>query len=267
MAEGTDQELDDAPPPDDVEIKKIKEEIEDTRSQMGETIDELQERLSIPALTAQIKGEVSEQISSAVESTKEIVYDEAIKKVNKIMNKLSELGNAAGGVLPLLLIGAGTGLIVMNSGRKAPLSTKDLRKGSASKDVRAENGSANISTLGEVKDAASSAYHRVGDAVSATASKVSDMAASGKETYVNYYDRNPIAVGAVAAAIGLAVGLALPLTETESELLGDTASSVRDRLEGAAKSTVEGIKETADEFLEKVADVGNDPAAAARSGK
>jgi ElaB/YqjD/DUF883 family membrane-anchored ribosome-binding protein len=257
MAEGTDQELNDNVTAEDAEISRIKEEIGGTRSQMSETIDELQERLSVPALSAQIKEEVSEQISSVVETTKDIVYDTAIKRVNKIMNKLSGLGSAAGGVLPLLLIGAGAGLIVMNRTRSAPLHTKDIRNTPRGEHGRSGNGSTDTSTLEGIKDVAANAYHRVGDAVSTTASKLSDIAATGKESYVNYFDRNPMAVGAVSAALGLAVGLALPLTETESELLGETAGSLRDRLEGAAKDTVESIKDSADELLDKVGSIGS----------
>ena len=263
MAEGTDKELAEGTTAEDAEISRIKEEIGETRSQMGETIDELQERLSIPVLTSQIKDEVSEQLSAAVESTKELVYETAISKVNKIMNKLSGLGAAAGGVLPLVLIGAGAGLMVMNRTRNAPLHTKDLRRASAPGNRTDGNGSNGGSTLEGVKDAAASAYHRVEDAVSATASKVSDIAVSGKDSYVNYFDSNPMAIGAVAAAMGLAVGLAIPLTETESELLGDTADSIKGRLEDAAKNTVETIKESADELFDKVA-AGNDALPVAR---
>jgi ElaB/YqjD/DUF883 family membrane-anchored ribosome-binding protein/uncharacterized protein YjbJ (UPF0337 family) len=254
MAQGTDLDLNNPSSSEDAEISKIREQIGDTRSQMSETIDELQERLSVPALTAQIGREVSEQITSAVETTTEVLYDTAIKKVNKIMNKLSTLGTAAGGVLPLLLIGTGAGLIVMNRSRKAPSPSRKIQNRTAAKKGSTENGSTANSTLEGVREAASSAYHRVEEAVSSTASKVSDMAASGKERYVNYFDRNPIAIGAVAAAMGLAVGLALPLTETESELLGETAGTLRDQLEDAAKGTVEKIQGSAEEFL---ANAGN----------
>src|SRR5215207_10003837 len=118
MAEETDQELTaEETGREDAELRQIKEEISETRNQMGETIDELQERLSIPALTAQIKDEVSEQVASAVETTKEILYDTTIRKVSNVMNKLSGLTTTAGGVLPMLLIGTGTGLILMNRSR------------------------------------------------------------------------------------------------------------------------------------------------------
>lgn len=264
MAERTDQELTaELTSIDDTELRQIKDEISETRNQMGETIDELQERLSIPALTAQIKDEVSEQVASAVETTKEILYDTTIKKVSNVMNKISGLTASTGGILPLLLIGAGTGLILMNRNRNSGQSSsrgngKELGRTGNGQSTRRPDSKNGGASLDAVKDAASGVYHRVEGAISSTASKVSDLAATGKDSYAHYLDSNPMAVGAIAAAMGLAVGLALPLTETESELLGETAGSLRDRLEDAAKKGVDRIKESADEFLEGV---GNESAA------
>jgi ElaB/YqjD/DUF883 family membrane-anchored ribosome-binding protein len=256
MAEGTDQELDTRLDEDeDTELRAIKEEINQTRDQMGETIDQLQERLSIPVLTANIKDEVSEQVTSAIESTKEALYDSTKDKVNKLMNKISELTNAAGGnALPLLLIGAGTGLILMNrsrNGGKLAARRNVAERGRIASNQNDQDSKVSRS-LDSVKDAAADAYHLVEGAMSSTASKVSDLAATGKETYSNYMEANPVAVGAVAAALGLAVGLALPLTETESELLGDTAVSLRNRIEVAATEGVDRIKDSANEFIDGI---------------
>ncbi|MEO5859044.1 MAG: DUF3618 domain-containing protein [Pyrinomonadaceae bacterium] len=266
MVEGTDKQLDLASADGDAEINKIKEEIVDVRSQMGETIDELQERLSVPAITANIKEEVSEQFASAVDSTKELLYETAGKGLNNIMKNLSALTNMTGGVLPLVLIGAGAGLIVMNR-RGSGTNTKDGRSTNGGTVEFAKNQHSLGSTssgLG-IADAASSVYHHVEDAVSSTASKVADVAATGKEKYASYLDENPMAVGAVAAAIGLAVGLALPLTDAENDLLGETAGSIKEHIQDAAKETVGAIKETATEFLDSVDQSSGKAATANRS--
>lgn len=255
MAEEPDQELSREAADPDAEITKIKSEIVDTRSQMGETIDEIQDRLSVSAITANIKEEVSEQLASAVESTKNVLYTTTVERVGKIMKNLSGFANASGGALPLLLIGAGTGLILMNRGNGGRTKNRN-RNGSGrtqnTEDRSSARGVESSSTARGMTEAAAGAYHRVEEAVSTTASRVADVAATGKEKYVNYFDKNPMAVGAIAAAMGLAVGLALPLTEAESELLGETAGSLRDRLEGAAKETVGTLKETATDFLEGI---------------
>lgn len=265
MVEGTDQELNLESTEPEAEINKIKSEIVDVRSSMGETIDTLQERLSVPAITANIKEEVSEQFASAVDSTKELLYETAGKGLNNIMKNLSALTNMTGGVLPLVLIGAGAGLIVMNR-RASDTKTNGRRptNGGTVEFAKNRHTGGSSGDLG-IADTASAVYHRVEDAVSSTASKVADVAASGKETYVSYLDQNPMAVGAVAAAIGLAVGLALPLTETETELLGGTAGSIKAQIQDAAKETVGTIKESANELLDSVEQGGSKAATARRS--
>lgn len=249
MVEGTDQELDIVSAEPSAEIDRIKDEIVDVRSQMGETIDEIQDRLSVSTITANIKEEVSEQIAGAVDSTKEALYGTAVRGLSSVMKSLSALKNMSGGVLPLVLIGAGAGLIVMNRGSKGYRSGTTTN-GRAKNRATNQHTSPGPSTDLGIAEAASSVYHRVEDAVSSTASKVAEAASSGKEKYVNYLDQNPMAVGAVAAAIGLAVGLALPLTETETELLGETAGSIRKSIESSATEALGNIKETASEFLD-----------------
>ena len=56
-------------PPDETE--QIKARIEETRSQMGETIDAIQDRLSF----ANISEQVSETVSNAIETAKDTAYD------------------------------------------------------------------------------------------------------------------------------------------------------------------------------------------------
>lgn len=266
MVEGTDKQLDLASADGDAEINKIKEEIVDVRSQMGDTIDELQERLSVPAITANIKEEVSEQFASAVDSTKEAIFETAAKGLSSIMKNLTALTNMTGGVIPLVLIGAGAGLIVMNRrGSKSSSRERGSTNGGNVEFAKNRHSSGNGSTDVGIADTASSVYHRVEDAVATTASKVADVAVAGKDKYVSYLDHNPMAVGAVAAAIGLAVGLALPLTDTESELLGETAGSIKEHIQDAAKETVGTLKETATEFLDSVEQGSSKAATANRS--
>ena len=265
MVEETDQELDSESVEFSSEMNRIKEEIVDTRSQMGDTIDEIQERLSVPAITANLKEEISEQLANAVYSTKEVIYKSAVKGLGSVMGNLSAVTNMTGGVLPLILIGAGTGLIVMNRRGGDPRPSGRSRANGQTGQLATNQHTSGSSSSGlGIADAATSVYHRVEDAVSSTATKVADVAAVGKDKYVSYLDENPLAVGAVAAAIGLAVGLALPLTETETELMSETAGSLRTQIEDAAKETVGSIKETASEILDS-AEQGSKTATANRS--
>jgi hypothetical protein len=56
---------------------------------------------------------------------------------------------------------------------------------------------------------------------------------------------NPLAVGAIAAAAGAIIGLALPETERENELMGDARESMVDRAKEAAHGAAERVQEAA----------------------
>src|SRR5215204_3076291 len=65
------------------DTEQIRYEIEETRSSMGETIDAIQERLSI----SNISEQVSEQVSNAIETAKDSAYDATIGKVANFMKQ------------------------------------------------------------------------------------------------------------------------------------------------------------------------------------
>jgi hypothetical protein len=266
MDQGTDQELElDSTGSDGVE--EIEDDVTEARVQMGQTIDAIQERLSIPAISAQIKDEVSEHISNAVQTTREALYGATIRKIGNYMGniatqiKRSGIPRSVGGFLPLVLIGAGVGLMVRNRRIDGGAGSRRVQNGS-----RTGNGSGSDSSLDdsskvgkayeEVKTVASDTYHRLGATVSSTASRLGDAATSGKEMYEGYYVRNPLAVGAVATALGLAVGAALPLTQTESEVLGETAATVKEKVQEAAGGAIESVRESAETFVDNIAEGG-----------
>ena len=52
-------------------------------------------------------------------------------------------------------------------------------------------------------------------------------------------DENPLAVGAIALAVGAAVGLALPATRTEQKVIGNAGSKLIDQAGTAIKQPLE----------------------------
>src|SRR5687768_16735750 len=96
------------------ETEQIKAEIEETRNQMGETIDAIQERLSF----ANISEQVSETVNNAIESAKDTAYDATIgKAVNFMKNVGDGVGNSNAfqtvrrNPVPFALLGIGAGLL------------------------------------------------------------------------------------------------------------------------------------------------------------
>jgi ElaB/YqjD/DUF883 family membrane-anchored ribosome-binding protein len=60
---------------------------------------------------------------------------------------------------------------------------------------------------------------------------------------------NPLAIGAAAAAVGVAVGLSAPATRRESEIMGDARDRFRDRAKHATREAAEKVTHVAEEAV------------------
>lgn len=312
--------------------EEIRSQIENTRQQMGETIEEIQERLSISHITEQVKEEVSEQISDAWKATKESVLGATIDKtgeimeyVNKGLDKVSDtkIGRAAReNPIAFTLLGAGLGMLLYNAyqGSSSPYDKRYYSRSRRDYDNRYDRSERNYSsgtertaleaakakagnaydsaadtagsayesasdTAGQVYDAAGKAVNRTYDAAGKAVSKTYDatgktvsktydaagnvvssaydtaaevgsqvkdtaqeLAHKAYKNYDYYIDENPLAVGAVALALGAAVGLSIPSTDFESNLMGET----RDNLMQQAGEKVSSLIDTAEEKVDQV---------------
>ena len=162
-------------------------------------------------------------------------------------------------------VAAGSGLVATTDtgeerGRIAEAADAVKEKASQAKDRVSE-------TAGRVQEKAGDMMERTRDrashALDATRDRASDLAhragdatrdlghrARSAEKRVEYAVReNPVAAGAIAAALGLAAGLLIPETEREQELLGPT----RDRLMGKAERSVRRVGERAREAVRESA--------------
>jgi ElaB/YqjD/DUF883 family membrane-anchored ribosome-binding protein len=296
------------------ETEQLKAQIEETRSQMGETIDAIQEKLSFQNISDQVKESVSEHINSALETAKDTVYDATIRKAGNFMQSMNKSVNQGldeiskseaftvmrANPLALSLIGLGVGLLLMNGyKKKSTYRYADRDGGHQGKGAYASGGASysknQPSMLKSAQDTisgtASSAYESVGNAASGAYDSVSNVAGSaysgvtgaattayssvtgaasnavsgvtdyaGKayekvgdlrsqaaESYDYYIEENPLAVGAVALALGAAVGMALPSTRVEGHLMGETKQQLLQKAQDTAGDLVDKVKQVASE--------------------
>lgn len=268
------------------ETEHLRAQIEETRKEMGETIDAIQERLSIANISEQVKDQVTEHINDAYETAKETVYEATIgkvgnlmKNVNKGFNELAKsdiVRSAWQNPLALSLIGLGVGMLVVNgySRRSNYNNGRNYRRGlyagtgdaeynrhSALKSAQDKIGGAASSAYGSVSNVTSSAYEGVTDAAgtaydsvtnaAGTAyDKVGELGTQVREQYDYYIEENPLAVGAVALAVGAAVGFSIPSTRYEGELLGEYRQQVLDKAQTAASGLVDKVKTVANETVQ-----------------
>lgn len=272
---------------------QIRARIEETRSQMGETIDAIQERLSF----ANISDQVSETVSSAIETAKDTAYDATIGKAVNFMRNVGDGVSHSGAFktvknnpFPLALIGLGAGLLVYQSynsggsGRRGngrgyqkrfqggeglyERSSFEAAKSSVGQTAGAayEGISEKASgALAGVSNVAGTAYESVAGAVGNVYTGAEDIAhrayerageygSLAHEKYDEYLEENPLALGAIAVAVGAAVGFAIPSTQYEGKLMGEARENLLHKATDAAGSLVDKAKQVAAEAGQTIKD-------------
>lgn len=276
--------------PEDTE--HIKARIEETRNQMGDTIDAIQERLSF----ANISEQVSETVGLAIESAKDTAYDATIGKVVNFMKNFGDEVTHSGAFrtvrsnpVPFALIGLGTGLLAYQAlrGGQGSSRTGNGRGGRRVYDRGEGERSTFDSARESVGDAASRAYEGVAGKAGTALESVGNVAGSALESvsgavtnaytgagyvahrayerageygiaahekYDEYLEENPLALGAVALAVGAAVGFAIPSTQYEGKLMGEARENLMLRAQDAAGSLVDKAKQAATEAGQTIKD-------------
>lgn len=320
------------------ETEQIREQIEETRGNLGETINAIQEKLSFSNISEQVKGEVSEHITSAFNTAKNSVYDATLGQVGTIMSYVnkgmdkfgkSKVGRSAyQQPLALSLIGLGVGMILVNGFSKKDKTKKNYRydyrgeenyndyerRGISSSSSSSSNERSTFDRArGAVGDYAGQAYEGAGNAVGAVgeyagkaggavsdytgkavdavgeyAGKVSetvsdyagsayeqvgnlgakakDYAGSAQDQYEHYMDENPLAVGAVAIALGAAVGMAFPSTRYENKLMGETREQLMQKAQDTAREAIGKVQEAAGNVTETVKQVAGEVSQSVKEG-
>jgi ElaB/YqjD/DUF883 family membrane-anchored ribosome-binding protein len=301
----------------DVETAEIRANIEQTRADMSETINAIQERLNPTHLKEQAKEQVREQFEEA----KEMVREATIGRVEHMVQHASDTVNDARytmmdtireNPIPAALVGLGLGWLFMNRSTRTPVRysgrgsvrgvqtysndrigyydnqrgyvgnqggyvgnqgvSYDNRQGynnpgmidqgrQAVGNVASSVGDTASNIASSVGDTASNIASSVGDTASNVASTVSDTASNlayqaqyqaqrVEDRFQNTLQTNPLAVGAIAVALGTAVGLALPQTERENQLMGEARDTLIDRAQEVAQDTMEKVQRVASDVTQ-----------------
>jgi len=147
-------------------------------------------------------------------------------------------------------------------------STTDRVRGAVSDATdRAKDAMSDAATKarGAVSDAAGKARERLSDVSSRTKRAARDTGAQlgnasrRAKTELEYWiDRNPLAVGGAALALGLAVGLALPETRQEQHLMGTARDRLVDRAQDLAGQAVDKAQQVASDVANKASEAASE---------
>jgi ElaB/YqjD/DUF883 family membrane-anchored ribosome-binding protein len=246
-----------------VEIERTRAEIERTRADMSETVDAIQGRLSPENLKEQAKDRV-----------KEATVGKAKDAGNSVVETIKE------NPLPAALTGLGIGWILAKARQRStspPVHAYNVREydaagaypatydrppyadeytagGSTTGGVVERTRDKVGETTGRVQDRAGQAASRAGDAVSNAGSATKNLGERTRQTaqrasagFGRMLRENPLAVGALATGVGAAVGLAIPETSKEHEVMGEA----RDNLVNQAQEKVQETQDKAQQVAQE----------------
>jgi ElaB/YqjD/DUF883 family membrane-anchored ribosome-binding protein len=230
----------------------IRSDIEQTRAEMTETIDAIQERFDPQHLKEQAKEQVREQAQEA----KVMIRDATVGRAERMLSSARE--SAKGGSssmletikenpIPAALAGIGIGWLLMNR-----------RSSATGGQIQYQSQSTTGETVGRAQEQAgqitSQAQERAGQMASQAQERAEQMAGQARyqarraeDRFQQMLQENPLAVGAVALAVGAAVGLAVPETRKEHELMGETRDSLMQQAKSTAQDTLQRAERVAEE--------------------
>jgi len=275
------------------ETDEIRGEIERTRVEMSETIGEIQDRLRPDHLLQQAKDGVREAAVGKAKTIMSSASESAYRGAQRARGYGNHLAWYAKEHPIRMAITAGvvTWLCMRNRGAA---SEQWYGASDATWEDQDEYGLPEPSLRDRVSDAASSARQTVGEyastakqAVGEYAStardKAGEYAASAKET-VNEYaqsaassaraasvrarsaassattavddfvNENPLAAGAIAVAIGAAIGLAIRATEYEDRAMGSTRDQALAKARNVANNLKDNVSDKVAAYAENIVD-------------
>lgn len=249
------------------ETEAIKHEIERTRSEMSETLGEIQDRLRPDHLLQQARDGVTHAAAGKVRT----IMSSASETASTVATRARGAGNYAANyavehpIYVAMAVGALTWLML----RGRSESTEWYGAADTSwDDAEAMAAGEDRSLRDKVGEYASGARETVSDYATSARDTVSGYASSARETVGEYADSaresarraamrarsaasnasttvddwvhtNPMAAGAIALAVGAAIGLSVPRTELEDGAIGET----RDRAFEKASQVAQNLKQ------------------------
>ena len=250
-------------------IDAIRSDIKQTRNRMGETVEALGAQLN----PSRIKERVGESIHEAT-------IGKVQEMANNAKDQVAKTGRGVASVvrenpIPAALIAGGLGWLLYKGTRYRngnshviELSETTLPnvsdEGHSFQDANtvAENVGAGAREVGEkvaagAKNVAAGAKNVAHEAQN-VAHGVAENARKQAHVVGEKFDDSPMTLGAIALAVGLAVGFAVPITEKESRLMGskrdDLMRLARDKVNDATQKVKHVAEETGPEIRATIED-------------
>jgi Protein of unknown function (DUF3618) len=248
----------DLPPEVHARAHEIREEIAQTREDMSETIEAIQDRLR----PANLVANAGETVRAATTEKVKQMANTAQGAADQVMNS-TFVETVRANPIPAAMIGIGTAWLLIkarsesNGDRYARGSRyiggeRYRGYGAGASDISGYGSAAGeVRALGDVSGEASSAAYE---------SRMYDYRGGARRRApAVQLDRvlqdNPLALGAAAVLVGAAIGMSIPETDAENELMGDARDTIVDRARELAGDAAQKVQDVAGKAVDTAAQV------------
>ena len=268
---------------DETEI--IAADIRITQERLGDTVEEIGERFNPTRLKEELKSDIRDATIGKVENMAQQTADMMSDAQRSLKQSIRE------NPIPVVLVGLGLGWMILNAStrkkrmgadsqyddyqRRGARSTYDDQQGyawSTMYDQQQGTGYDDESgTLdrarnkaGEVVDSVKQKTSHLADETQRKASEMGDRVVEQTRVQTRRVGRafedNPLVIDAAALALGLAAGLAIPSTEKEDELVGETRDELVDKVRDVAEDTKAKVQQVAERVMDQAETTAKDSA-------
>jgi hypothetical protein len=245
--------------------RQLRAEIEDTREELSETIEAIQERLTpgniVASATERVRTATTEGVKNMAETASETARS-AMYRTREMADDFGLRDMASRNRIPLAMIGAGAAWLLidrMRNGQRYERYDRWERHRASYGYGRDDYDPSGRYYGGErTRELSSrSGWSETSDRITSSAKDAGYAVPRTTRRAQNRLERlmheNPLVAGAAAAVVGAAVGMALPETERENEWLGEAKETVVDRAQDIARNAANAVQEAAGDMAGEVA--------------
>lgn len=214
-------------------------DIEATRARMGDALEELGARLNPERLKQQAKDKIRDATIGRVQTMAQTTVDKAATTGRRVTDAVRE------NPIPAAMIAAGISWLAFSARRGGSSSATPPSRYQIEQSSYGRNDGDQGSSFGEtrdsgiaetVRDKASGAVdrtqeigQRAKEGAASVANTVTESARAQSDKLSSTFQENPLPLGLVGIALGLAAGFAIPSTQKEGELVGEKRDELVDK--------------------------------------
>jgi gas vesicle protein len=278
---------------DEDETEIIAADIRITQERLGDTVEEIGERFNPTRLKAELKSDIRDATIGKVENMAQQTADMVSDAQRSLMQSIRE------NPVPVAMVGIGLGWMILNANNRKKQTGSDSQYGNdqrrGARPMYGEQQRAGWNTMyddeqgrnyerqqsgaldrarNKASDVVDSMKQKTSELADQTQRKASEMSERAEEMAGRVADQtrmqtrrverafqdNPLVIGAAALALGLAAGLAIPSTEKEAELVGDTRDELVDKVRDVAEDTKAKVQQVAERVIDQAETTAKDSA-------